>query len=88
MLRQVASGKPPPTVDVKLWVRMLRAAGMDEDDMHRWHSEFERRAPEGHNEFLLSLGLPKHEVDEARLLSRTEWANGRPEKVSRRVRRR
>ncbi len=23
---------------------MLRAAGMDEDGMHRWHSEFERRA--------------------------------------------
>jgi len=76
MLRQVASGKPPPTVDVKLWVKMLRAAGMDEDGMHRWHSEFERRAPEGHNEFLLSLGLPLHEVEEVRCLSRKEWAAG------------
>jgi DNA-binding transcriptional MerR regulator len=74
MLRQVASGKPPPTVDVKLWIRMLRAAGMDEDGMHRWHCEFERRAPEGHNEFLLSLGLPPHEVEEVRCLSREEWA--------------
>jgi DNA-binding transcriptional MerR regulator len=83
MLRQVASGKPPPTVDVKLWVRMLRAAGMDEDDMHRWHGEFERRAPEGHKEFLLSLGLPHHEVDEVRHLSRTDWAPGRNEQASR-----
>lgn len=74
MLRQVASGKPPPTVDVKLWVKMLRAAGMDEDGMHRWHSEFERRAPEGHQEFLLSLGLSPHDVEEARRLSREEWA--------------
>jgi hypothetical protein len=68
MLRQVARGKPPPTVDVKLWVKMLRAAGMDEDGMHRWHSEFERRAPEGHQEFLRSLGLPPHGVEEARRL--------------------
>ncbi len=74
MLRQVASGKRPPTVDVKLWVKMLRAAGLDEDGMHRWHSEFERRAPEGHQEFLLSLGLPPDEVEEARRLSREEWA--------------
>ncbi len=73
MLRQVASGKCPPTVDVQLWVEMLRAAGMDQDGMHRWHSEFERRAPEGHREFLLSLGLPPEEVEKIRRLSRGEW---------------
>jgi MerR family transcriptional regulator, thiopeptide resistance regulator len=74
MLRQVASGKLPPTVDVKLWVKMLRAAGMDEDGMHRWHAEFERLAPEGHREFLLSLGLPPREVEEVRGLSSGAWA--------------
>jgi len=73
MLRQVASGKRPPQVDVRLWVEMLRAAGMDQDGMHRWHSEFERRAPEGHQEFLLCLGIPPHEVEEIRRLSRGEW---------------
>ncbi len=73
MLRQVASGNLPPTVDVKLWVKMLRAAGMDENAMHRWHVEFERRAPEGHQEFLLSLGLTPVEVEEVRGLSRGEW---------------
>lgn len=77
MLRQVASGKPPLTVDVGLWVKMLRAAGMNEDGMHRWHSEFERRAPHGHEEFLLSLGLPPHEVEEVRRLSREEWGTAR-----------
>lgn len=73
MLRQAASGKRPPTVDVKLWVKMLRAAGMDEEGMHRWHAEFQRRAPEGHREFLLSLGLPPHEVEEVQRLSSNEW---------------
>jgi DNA-binding transcriptional MerR regulator len=73
MLRQVASGRRPPNVDVKLWVEMLRAAGMDQNGMHRWHSEFERRAPEGHQEFLLSLGITAHEVEEIRRLSRGEW---------------
>jgi DNA-binding transcriptional MerR regulator len=73
MLRQVASGKLPPTVDVELWVKMLRAAGMNQDAMHRWHAEFERRAPDGHNEFLLSLGIPANEVVEIRNLSRDDW---------------
>jgi MerR family transcriptional regulator, thiopeptide resistance regulator len=70
MLRQVASGNPPAKVDVKLWIEMLRAAGLDHDGMHRWHSEFERRAPEGHQEFLLSLGIPPHQAEEIRRQSR------------------
>ncbi|HZR20803.1 MAG TPA: MerR family transcriptional regulator [Verrucomicrobiae bacterium] len=74
MLRQVASGKRPPAVDKRLWVKMLRAAGMDESAMHRWHSEFERRAPEAHNEFLLSLGIQASEVEQIRTLSRDAWA--------------
>jgi MerR family transcriptional regulator, thiopeptide resistance regulator len=72
MLRQIASGKPPAQVDVKLWIEMLRAAGLDHDGMRRWHGEFERRAPEGHQEFLLSLGLPPHQVEEIRRQSRGE----------------
>ena len=70
MLRQVTSGKRPPTVNVELWVEMLDAAGMDEDARRRWHAEFERRAPEGHQEFLLSLGMPADEVERGRRWSR------------------
>ena len=73
MFRQVASGKRPPAVDKKLWVDMLRAAGMDQNAMHRWHAEFERRAPDAHNEFLLSLGIPASEVCQIRALSRGAW---------------
>ena len=72
MLRQVASGKSPPIVDVELWVEMLDAAGMDEDARRRWHTEFERRAPDGHQEFLLSLGIPGDEVERIRRWSRGE----------------
>ncbi len=72
MLRRVASGKCPPTVDTDLWVEMLDAAGMDQDGRCRWHTEFERRAPEGHREFLLSLGIPADEVERIRRWSRGE----------------
>jgi DNA-binding transcriptional MerR regulator len=74
MLRQIAFGRCPRQVDVELWVEMLQAAGMDHDGMHRWQSEFERRAAQGHHEFLLSLGIPPHEVEEIRRLSRGEWS--------------
>ncbi len=76
MLKRVASGRRPPTVDTDLWVEMLRAAGMNQEARHRWHGEFERRAPEAHDEFLLSLGIPAGEVAEIRALSRTQWAPG------------
>jgi DNA-binding transcriptional MerR regulator len=72
MLRRVTSGRRPPIVDVELWVEMLDAAGMNADARRRWHAEFERRAPEGHQEFLLSLGIPADEVERARRWSRGE----------------
>jgi MerR family transcriptional regulator, thiopeptide resistance regulator len=44
---------------------------MDELSMARWHSEFERRAPKAHEEFLMSLGIPKNEVVKIQ-----EWSRG------------
>jgi len=72
MLRQVAAGKSPPNVDVELWVEMMDAAGMDEGARRRWHTEFERRAPAGHQEFLLSLGIPADGVERIQRWSRGE----------------
>ena len=69
MLRKVAAGKRPACVDKQLWIEMLKAAGMDQNAMNRWHAEFERRAPEGHQEFLLSLGIPPSEAARIRRLS-------------------
>jgi hypothetical protein len=44
------------------WVALLAAAGMDETDMRRWHVEFESMAPEAHQDFLESLGIPTKEI--------------------------
>lgn len=70
MLSRIARGTRPARVDKKMWVEMLRAAGMDEQAMCRWHAEFEQRAPEGHYEFLLSLGISPAETLRIREWSR------------------
>ncbi len=70
MLNRIAAGAPPPAVDKKLWVEMLRSAGMDDQAMNRWHTEFERRAPQGHQDFLASLGISEGEIVRIRQWSR------------------
>jgi MerR family transcriptional regulator, thiopeptide resistance regulator len=72
MLSRIASGNSQPPVDVELWVAMLEAAGVNQKARKRWHTEFERRAPEAHDEFLLSLGIPSEEVVKIRRWSRGE----------------
>lgn len=53
------------------WSDILRAAGFSEADMHRWHMEFERMAPESHQDFLESLNIPEDEIRAIR-----EWSAG------------
>ena len=52
------------------WVEVMRAAGLTEADMHRWHIQFEKMEPEAHQEFLESLGIPAAEIDSIREYSR------------------
>ena len=61
MLKQIPK-KKVQVMDKERWVRLLTAAGMDKQAMRNWHAEFERSAPEIHQEFLLSLGIPDPEV--------------------------
>jgi len=49
-----------------MFVSLLRAAGMDDQAMLQWHSEFERRAPQAHQAFLLSLGISEQETEQIR----------------------
>lgn len=70
MLNRLVSGGCPPSVNKSMWVDMLRAAGMDDQAMSRWHTEFERRAPAAHHDFLLSLGIPERK--------RSKSGNGPP----------
>jgi MerR family transcriptional regulator, thiopeptide resistance regulator len=62
MLRLTGEGGPRSSVDKEMFVEMLRAAGMDDDDMEKLHVEFEHRAPEAHHNFLLLLGIPEKDV--------------------------
>jgi len=52
------------------WVEVMRAAGFSDDAMHRWHAEFEKLAPEEHQEFLEFLRIPHEEVRSIRDWSR------------------
>lgn len=62
LLRIQSLEELPAVIDKIAWSEMLRAAGMDEAAMDKWHAEFERRAPEAHHRFLLSLGISEDEA--------------------------
>lgn len=62
MLQVQSLGELPVTVDKQAWIDMLRAAGMNDVAMEKWHTEFERRAPEAHHQFLLALGISEDEA--------------------------
>ncbi|HYO84496.1 MAG TPA: MerR family transcriptional regulator [Bryobacteraceae bacterium] len=53
------------------WVSIMHDAGFSEADMHRWHTEFEKAAPEDHDEFLRYLKITDDEVGRIRAWSRT-----------------
>ena len=55
------------------WVAIMRAAGFSEEDMHRWHKEFEKTAPEDHQEFLEFL-----HIDTAGIAKIREWSRKQP----------
>lgn len=52
------------------FVALMRATGLNDDDMHRWHKEFEAMSGESHEEFLASLGCPPDEIQKIREWSR------------------
>jgi DNA-binding transcriptional MerR regulator len=59
-----------PMVTKDKWVAIMKAAGFSEDDMHRWHAEFEKSAPDEHQEFLEFLHIPPAELTRIREWSR------------------
>ena len=63
MLKSDETLKHAGILDKEGWVRILRSTGLDDDDMNRWHREFEKASPQAHHDFLLSLGMS---CDEAR----------------------
>jgi len=74
-------------LDKRKWVQILSAAGLDEEAMHRWHVEFEALAPESHQDFLESLGIPASEIATIRVWSRAHPSSQATEPSSPRRRR-
>lgn len=64
-------------MDKESWIALLERAGLDEAARNKWHAEFERMAPEGHQDFLESLGIPPKEIALIRKYSR----QGRREQI-------
>ncbi len=54
------------------WVTIMQSAGFSDDDMHRWHAEFEKSAPVEHQEFLEFLHVPAEEIRHIREWSRKQ----------------
>lgn len=49
-------------VTKELWTALLAKAGFTENDMLRWHAQFEHTAPEKHAQFLQLLGIAESEI--------------------------
>ncbi|MEW5801773.1 MAG: MerR family transcriptional regulator [bacterium] len=57
----------------KMWIALLAAVGLSSDEMQRWHVQFEKMAPEVHQDFLESLGISPQEI---RLIRKFSAENG------------
>ena len=66
-----------PMVTKDKWVAIMKAAGFSEEDMRRWHAEFEKGAPQEHQEFLEFLHIPPDELGRIRAWSRGELPTSR-----------
>ena len=62
ILRNPALEKRVGVMNRRTWVELLAASGFSEADMKRWHAEFERLAPDKHQDFLEFLCIPAEEV--------------------------
>jgi DNA-binding transcriptional MerR regulator len=72
LLKSANKLRSTPMVTKEKWVTIMKAAGFSEDDMRRWHAEFEKGAPDGHQEFLEFLHIPPDELSRIRAWSRGE----------------
>jgi DNA-binding transcriptional MerR regulator len=48
------------------WVDLLKATGLNDDDMSQWHIQFERAMPDAHQDFLESINLSADEITDIR----------------------
>lgn len=70
ILQSNEQAKNTRIINKEEWVSLLRASGLDDAGMEKWHIEFERTSPEAHQDFLESIGIDKDEIVEIRSWSR------------------
>jgi len=70
LLGQSAKFRRSEVVTKDKLVSIMRTAGLTEADMHRFHAEFEKSAPQEHQEFLEFLHIPADEAKAIREASR------------------
>jgi len=71
LLRDATSLKGTKAMMTKeKWVSIMHAAGLSEEQMRRWHVEFEKSAPDDHQQFLESLHIRAEEIHGIREWSR------------------
>ncbi|MDR3754987.1 MAG: MerR family transcriptional regulator [Terracidiphilus sp.] len=70
LLEHKALGKVKMITKEK-WVSIMKACGFSDEQMHGWHAEFERSAPQEHQEFLEFLHIPAAEIKTIRQKSRS-----------------
>ncbi|MEW5801772.1 MAG: hypothetical protein AB1847_06660 [bacterium] len=44
-------------------IELFRAIGLDDDAMHKWHEEFEKKYPQEHQRFLEWLNVPPDKIN-------------------------
>jgi len=69
-LLQQANLLEEPMVTKDRWVEIMRAAGLNDQDMQSWHQQFEKMEPDAHQEFLESLNINGDEINKIRSWSR------------------
>ena len=79
------SGTRPSRISKAMWIDLLRKSGFSEEDMLRWHTEFESSAPEAHESFLTWLGIPEDEISAIRRFSRSRPPSPHHQRASRTI---
>ena len=65
-----SDGHASALFDKQAWIGILKAAGMDENQMNDWHRAFEASAPDAHHAFLRWIGLSEADIAAARKSAR------------------
>ena len=58
------------SVDKDRWSEIMKAAGLNAQDMKNWHRQFEMMEPDAHQAFLESLKIDKDEIQQIRKRSK------------------